>query len=181
MWASVRSPIASMQPFSRMWMKRSWHRIRRRTRRWQGRRWNTPRSLGNRGTFYTTGIEHSPTSATGTAWERTPWHATQRAAWEALKRAVVALIADLDAFLSGASSLQGSRLGRRDRLRLDDVYGQRSTRTGWNTAPRALARCVYIVEGGSLARRRAHPRSLSTNWARPFLRRGWPTRSRALG
>jgi hypothetical protein len=21
------------------------------------------------------------TSATGTAWERTPWHATQRAAW----------------------------------------------------------------------------------------------------
>jgi hypothetical protein len=30
------------------------------------------------------GIEHSPTSATGTGWERTPWHATQRAAWEAL-------------------------------------------------------------------------------------------------
>jgi len=29
-------------------------------------------------------MEHSPTSATGTAWERTPWHATQRAAWEAL-------------------------------------------------------------------------------------------------
>jgi hypothetical protein len=23
-----------------------------------------------------TGMEHSPTSATGTAWERTPWHAT---------------------------------------------------------------------------------------------------------
>jgi hypothetical protein len=30
--------------------------------------------------------EHTPTSATGTAWERTPWHATQRAAWEALKK-----------------------------------------------------------------------------------------------
>ena len=30
--------------------------------------------------------EHSPTSATGTAWERTPWHATQRAALEALAR-----------------------------------------------------------------------------------------------
>jgi hypothetical protein len=28
-----------------------------------------------------------PTSATGTGWERTPWHATQRAAWEALKKA----------------------------------------------------------------------------------------------
>ena len=41
---------------------------------------------GWRATFYTTGMEHSPTSATGTAWERTPWHATQRAAWEALKR-----------------------------------------------------------------------------------------------
>jgi hypothetical protein len=31
-------------------------------------------------------MEHSPTSATGTGWERTPWHATQRAAWEALKK-----------------------------------------------------------------------------------------------
>jgi hypothetical protein len=34
----------------------------------------------------TTGVEHSPTSATGTSWERTPWHATQRAAWEALTK-----------------------------------------------------------------------------------------------
>jgi hypothetical protein len=42
---------------------------------------------GWRATFYTTGIEHSPTSATGSAWERTPWHATQRAAWEALRKA----------------------------------------------------------------------------------------------
>jgi hypothetical protein len=40
---------------------------------------------GWRATFYTTGVEHSPTSAIGTAWERAPWHATQRAAWEALK------------------------------------------------------------------------------------------------
>jgi len=31
---------------------------------------------GWRATFYTTGMEHSPTSATGTAFERTPWHAT---------------------------------------------------------------------------------------------------------
>jgi len=46
-------------------------------------------SLGvaRRASFYTTGMEHSPTSATGTGWERTPWHATQRATWEALKRA----------------------------------------------------------------------------------------------
>jgi hypothetical protein len=41
---------------------------------------------GWRATFYTTGMEHSPTSATGTAWERTPWHATQQAAWEALEK-----------------------------------------------------------------------------------------------
>jgi len=41
---------------------------------------------GWRATFYTTGMEHSPTSATGTGWERTPWHATRRAAWEALKQ-----------------------------------------------------------------------------------------------
>ena len=39
---------------------------------------------GWQATFYTTGMEHSPTSATGTGWEPTPWHATQRAAWEAL-------------------------------------------------------------------------------------------------
>jgi hypothetical protein len=41
---------------------------------------------GWRATFYTTGMEHSPTSATGTAWEPTPWHATQRAAWDSLRR-----------------------------------------------------------------------------------------------
>ena len=37
--------------------------------------------------FYTTGMEHSPTSASGTALERTLWHATQRATWAALKSA----------------------------------------------------------------------------------------------
>ena len=37
-------------------------------------------------TFYTSGMEHSPTSATGTAWEPTAWRAVQHAAWEALKR-----------------------------------------------------------------------------------------------
>ena len=28
-----------------------------------------------------------PTSATGNAWERTPWHAVQRAVWAVLRRA----------------------------------------------------------------------------------------------
>ena len=42
---------------------------------------------GWRATFFTSGMEHSPTSATGSAWERTPWHAVQGAAWEALRRA----------------------------------------------------------------------------------------------
>jgi hypothetical protein len=40
-----------------------------------------------RATFYTTGMEHLPTSATGTAWERTLWQAVQRSAWQALKKA----------------------------------------------------------------------------------------------
>src|SRR5439155_285779 len=39
---------------------------------------------GWRATFYTTGMEHSPTSATGTAWEATPWRAVQHAARDAL-------------------------------------------------------------------------------------------------
>jgi hypothetical protein len=38
---------------------------------------------GWRATFYTSGMEYSPT---GTGLERTPWHATQRAAWEAVKK-----------------------------------------------------------------------------------------------
>ena len=32
---------------------------------------------GWRATFYTTGMEHSITSATASAWERMPWHAVQ--------------------------------------------------------------------------------------------------------
>ena len=39
---------------------------------------------GWRATFYTSGMEHSITSATGTAWEPTPWRAVQGAAREAL-------------------------------------------------------------------------------------------------
>ena len=42
---------------------------------------------GWRATFYTTGMEHSPTSATGTGWETTPWHAVQGAARDALRQA----------------------------------------------------------------------------------------------
>ena len=41
---------------------------------------------GWRATFYTTGMEHSPTSATGSAWEPTPWRAVQSAARDALWR-----------------------------------------------------------------------------------------------
>jgi hypothetical protein len=41
---------------------------------------------GWRATFYTSGMEHSATSATGSAWEPTPWHAVEGAAWEALRR-----------------------------------------------------------------------------------------------
>ena len=45
-----------------------------------------PDSLGLADDVLHDGMEHSPTSATGTGWERTPWHATQRAAWEALTK-----------------------------------------------------------------------------------------------
>jgi hypothetical protein len=46
--------------------------------RFDGRGW--------RATFYVSGMEHSPTNATGTAFEPTPWRAVQVAAWEALKK-----------------------------------------------------------------------------------------------
>lgn len=39
---------------------------------------------GWRATFYVTGMEHSATSATASAFEVTPWEAVQRAAWRAL-------------------------------------------------------------------------------------------------
>ena len=41
---------------------------------------------GWRATFYATGMEHSPTSATGSAFESTPWHAVQAAARDALNK-----------------------------------------------------------------------------------------------
>jgi hypothetical protein len=41
---------------------------------------------GWRATFYTTGMEHSATSATASAWEQTPWRAVHRAAWDAMQR-----------------------------------------------------------------------------------------------
>jgi hypothetical protein len=41
--------------------------------RFDGRGW--------RATFYVTGMEHSPTASTGTAFEATPWAAVTRAAW----------------------------------------------------------------------------------------------------
>jgi hypothetical protein len=47
--------------------------------RYDGRGW--------RATFFAAGVEHSATSATGTAWERSPWTATQRAASDALMKA----------------------------------------------------------------------------------------------
>ncbi len=43
-------------------------------------------SPGRRVTFYTTGMEHSITSATASAWERTPWHAIQGAARDTLRQ-----------------------------------------------------------------------------------------------
>jgi hypothetical protein len=41
---------------------------------------------GWRATFYASGMEHSITSATASAFKQMPWHAVQGAAWEALRR-----------------------------------------------------------------------------------------------
>jgi hypothetical protein len=49
-------------------------------------------------------MEHSPTSATGTGWERTPWHATQRAASEALRQVSRAAAHDPDATVMSPSA-----------------------------------------------------------------------------
>lgn len=40
--------------------------------------------LGWRATFYATGVEHSATAATGSAFEATPYRAVHAAAWRAL-------------------------------------------------------------------------------------------------
>jgi hypothetical protein len=45
---------------------------------------------GWRATFYTAGMEHSPTSATDSTWELTPWRAVQGAAWDAVRRSRIA-------------------------------------------------------------------------------------------
>ncbi len=54
---------------------------------------------GWRATFYTTGMEHSLTSATGPGWERTPWRATQRAAAREMKSAMRRWLRHVVAFM----------------------------------------------------------------------------------
>jgi len=44
------------------------------------------RREGGGATFYAPEMEHSRYKHDGTGWERTPWHAVQRAAWEALNK-----------------------------------------------------------------------------------------------
>ena len=44
------------------------------------------RGIGLVAAFYVTGREHSPTGATGSAFEATPFRAVQVAAWETLTR-----------------------------------------------------------------------------------------------
>jgi hypothetical protein len=69
---------------------------------------------GWRATFYTTGMEHSPTSATGSAWKRTPCHALQGAARDYHiargkdLRAGVARVADYVEALNGSVQESGT-------------------------------------------------------------------------
>src|SRR5215467_9375524 len=71
---------------------------------------------GWRATFYMTGMEHSPTSATGTAWERTPWHATQRAVWEALVTTAKASARGRTRRRTAPSTLRPAASGRTARI-----------------------------------------------------------------
>jgi hypothetical protein len=41
---------------------------------------------GWRATFFPAGRAHSLTAAVGSAWEREPWVAVQRAAWDSVRR-----------------------------------------------------------------------------------------------
>ena len=65
----------------------------RRCRAWHGARQGYDLHLtrydarGWRATFYTTGMEHSITSATASEWEPTPWRAVQAVARDALRKA----------------------------------------------------------------------------------------------
>jgi len=72
---------------------------------------------GWRATFYTSGMEHSITSATPSAWERTPWHAVQGAAREALKNRVS------DDTLSAPEILALQRIRRRRCLLFGLFFG----------------------------------------------------------
>jgi hypothetical protein len=54
-------------------------------------------------------MEHSPTSATGSPWERTPWHAAQRAARDIPLPSVV--IKFLQAYIDGVLSKQIEKVG----------------------------------------------------------------------
>jgi hypothetical protein len=76
---------------------------------------------GWRATFYATGMEHSPTSATGSAWERTPWHAVQRAARDALRREDVhGQVSEQTAPAFGIGTVQQRISGFRNTKRLAD-------------------------------------------------------------
>ena len=73
---------------------------------------------------YTTGMEHSPTSATGAGWDRTPWRGT---AWEALQK-----------------SEEGNRGGLvTDEEKDRGAYGA-ATDAGGRRRPRAVALLIVV-------------------------------------
>jgi hypothetical protein len=82
---------------------------------------------GWRATFHTTGMEHSPTSATGSAWERTPWHATQWTGAHAVARGPG----------RGMGRAQAVKRGR------TVIDGAPPESTARGQAPHRLAQCSY--------------------------------------
>ena len=105
---------------------------------------------GWRATFYTTGMEHSPTGAIGTAWERTPWRATQRAAWMAVRRAT-----DEHGEEESACSSLGRRVGVRAQLvRRQHLYRRTGDRQQAQEHLLPRRRCTARWTYGSGLRRR---------------------------
>jgi hypothetical protein len=61
---------------------------------------------GWRATFYTTGMEHSPTSATATAWERAVARGAARGSWRRASHRSARPSVSVSGMKSGASSLK---------------------------------------------------------------------------
>ena len=78
---------------------------------------------------YTPRMEHSPTSATGTGWEPTPWKAVPRAAWETRVRVLAGCHRKGATYAEQAGAQQRTPLKSSHYLVLQSVGTSRARRT----------------------------------------------------